>query len=824
MKNRLIQHIFRKIKNNYKRFISLLCMSLLGVGFYAGIKATSPDMLKTLDNFFDNQEVYDIEIVSTLGLTTNDIEELKKISSLDKVIGTSYKDVITEIESEEYVIRLLPIINDINKLYLVEGSYPTNDNEILIDEAYLKDNNYKIGDTITINSDLNIKEFKIVGVALSPLYFSTISNRGTTTLGNGSIKYFAYVNEDIITNDYYTNIYITVKDAKDKITFEDEYKKLIDDSIKEIEEIKTSREDARYNEIYGQIIENANNHGLEIDTSKFAKSTWYIWDRSENGGYKDLTDATLNIKKLGNVFPLVFYIIAILISLISMKRMIEEDRTENGTLKALGFNNLQITMKYIVYSVFATVIGGFLGMLIGFNLIPNTIWNIYELIFTIPNFTCEFDFLAGLNGLLIALFCITGTAIYVSYKNLKEVPANLMRPKSPKIGKKIFLEKISILWNHLNFSRKITIRNIFRYKGRVLATIIGISGCTALILSGFGLRDSISDIANLQFSNVFHYDKLLTLKENEDYTNLLNYLNNDSNINNVSKIYMDNISIYFENNKEDAILIVPDKDTNLNNVISLNDINNNYNEISLDDNGILISNKTATNLGLEVGDIINLVDSNNKSVDVKVEYIIENYVNHYIVMSNNLYNKLYDNYKVNTLMLNMNDLNVNDNFNKYLINNYNITSIIDTKDTIKTITDMMDKLTSVVVILILAAAILAFVVLYNLSNINISERKREIATLKVLGFYNKEVDNYITRENIILTFIGIIIGLISGLYLTHFIISTCEPDYIMFVRHINLISYMLAIIITTIFTIIVNIITHFNLKNINMIESLKNVE
>ena len=289
---------------------------------------------------------------------------------------------------------------------------------------------------------------------------------------------------------------------------------------------------------------------------------------------------------------------------------------------------------------------------------------------------------------------------------------------------------------------------------------------------------------------------------------------------------MENIDIYNEEVKQDAILIVPEDANKLNNMVSLNDINNNYSALSLNDNGVFISDKTAKILNIKVGDTINLVDGNNKTVDVKVEAIIENYVNHYIVMSYNLYTKLFTDYKINTIMLNTNDISDNENteFNKKLISDYDITSIIDTNDTIKTITDMMDKLTSVVVILILAAAMLAFVVLYNLSNINISERKREIATLKVLGFYNKEVDNYITRENIILTFLGIVIGLVAGLYLTHFIISTCEPDYIMFVRHINTLSYIYAILITIIFTIIVNVITHFSLKNINMIESLKNVE
>ncbi len=826
MKNKLIQHIFRKIKNNYKRFISLLCMSLLGVGFYAGIKATSPDMIKTLDTFFDSQEVYDIEIVSTLGLTENDITELEKIPNINKVVGSTYKDVFTNIEKEEYIIRLLPIMDDINKLHLVEGRMPNKDNEILVEESFLEKGNYKIGDSISIlSSTKEENKFEIVGVAISPLYFSNNTNRGTTTLGGGTINYFAYVNNDILKDEYYTNIYITVDNAKEKVTFSDEYNNLINKVISNIEQIKEEREKERYNELYGTTIANANNHNIPIDTSKFDSPVWYIWDRTENVGYKNLTDASTNIQKLGNVFPLVFYIIAVLISLISMKRMIEEDRTENGTLKALGFNNLQITMKYIVYSTLATVLGGLIGMLIGFNLIPRVIWNIYQLIFTIPNFICEFNFSTALVGLSIALICITGTAIVVSYKNLREVPANLMRPKAPKIGKKIFLEYIKILWKKLKFSNKITIRNIFRYKGRVMATIIGISGCTALILSGFGLKDSISDIANFQFNKVFHYDKLVALKENVDYTNMYKYLDNSSDVKDIVNLNMENVDLLKEEEKQDGTLIVADNIKELEKVLSLKDINNGE-QVKLNNNSVVITDKLSQLFNLEIGDNITITNDSGKKVNVNITNIIENYVNNYVIINKYLYEKIFDEYKTNTIMLNMNKISEKENkeFDKYLINQNDVASIMNIEDAVKEITDMMDKLNSVVIILIVSSALLAFVVLYNLSNINISERKREIATLKVLGFYNKEVDDYITKENLILTIIGISIGLFAGLYLCHYIISTCEPDYIMFVRHINIKSYIYATIITALFTIIVNIITHFNLKKIDMIESLKNIE
>lgn len=823
MKNKLILHIFRKIKDNYKRFISLFCMSLLGVGFYAGIKATSPDMLKTLDNFYDTQNVSDIEIVSTAGLTDNDISALENISDIEEVYGTFTKDVIVNREDKESVIRLLAIDDNINKLYLTSGTYPSNNNEIIVEDNYLVDNSLKLGDTVEIELDDVVKEFTIVGTAISPLYFST--DRGSSTIGSGSVDYFFYILEDVIRQDYYTNIYIKVKNSTSKLTNSDEYNELIDSVITKIEDIKEEQEDNRYDELYGDIIEQANSYGIELDTSEFIKPTWYISDRLDIDGYKNLTDASTNIEKLGNIFPLVFYIIAVLVSLISMKRMIEEDRTENGTLKALGFNSGQITMKYLVYSFLATVTGGFLGMIIGFNLIPRVIWSVYELLFIIPNFICMPNWFAGIVGIAIALICIMGTAIIVSIRNLKDVPANLMRPKVPKMGRKIFLERIPIIWNKLKFSNKITIRNIFRYKSRVLATIIGIAGCTALILSGFGLRDSLSDIADYQFDKVFHYDKLITLK-NDNYADLLNSLNENEDVALAVETLMETVDLIANEKTQEATLLVVDDISKLDEVLTLNDINSSK-SISLDNEKVIVSDKTAQLLDINPNDSINLKNMDNKVVDnVVVSNIMENYVDHYVIMSKELYTKLFGEYKVNTLLINLNDISdeENANLNTELMRNEAVLSIIDTKDIVKTLTDMMDKLTSVVVILILAAAMLAFVVLYNLANINISERKREIATLKVLGFYHREVDSYITRETFILTIIGIALGLYVGLYLCHFIISTCEPDYIMFVRHINLLSYIYAILIASIFTIIVNIITHFNLKKINMIESLKNVE
>ena len=510
-----------------------------------------------------------------------------------------------------------------------------------------------------------------------------------------------------------------------------------------------------------------------------------------------------------------------------MMRMIEEDRTENGTLKSLGYNNFYIILKYVIYSLLATIVGGILGVFIGSYLIPYVIWNIYKKIFYIPIFLYSVNSVYNMLGFWVCILCISGTAIIICIYNLKDVPANLMRPKVPKSGKKILLEKISFIWRKLKFSDKITVRNIFRYKSRVFTTIFGIAGCTALILAGFGLKDSIKNISDYQFNNIFKYDKMMVINENNEHTSLVNKIKNEDIVKNVVLVNYQSINVLKNDDKQDVFLIVPDEFNKLNDVISLMDYkdeNKIYSELI--DDTCAISEKTAKILNINIGDYINILDNDNNNYKIKVSYIVKNYINQYMYISKTTYNNLFGNYKVNSLLIDLNKYNIKESndFDSKYISSKDAISIVNNFDVKDVLNDMLSSIDSIVAILIIAAAMLAFVVLYNLSNINISERKREIATLKVLGFYVSEVDKYINRETIILTLLGIIFGLSFGSYLCHYIISTCEPDYLLFDRHVFLLSYVFSALITIIFTIIVIIVTHFNLKNINMVESLKNVE
>lgn len=820
MKNKLLLSSFRKIRSTKKKFLSLLCMALLGVGFFVGIKATGPDMLKTLNQYLYDNSVYDIEIVSTLGLTDDDIDELKKLNIASKVVGNKYTDEIINIKSSEKTVRIISL-NDMNKVSFVEGRLPNSSKEIVVERQFLEDFSLDIGKTIDIHSDnLESSTYKIVGIVESPLYFT--SYRGTTNVGNGEWNYYFYCLDDAFNMDYYTNIYLTLNDMQNRITNSDDYLVEVDNSIRKIEGIKKSREDARLDELYGENINTLKNQGVELEEKQFPKSIWYIFDRTDNQAYSTFIDSTQSIRQIGSVFPLIFFIVAILISLVSMSRMVEEERCEMGTLKGLGFSNYQLYFKNFLYAFLATSLGSVIGMFIGFRLIPNVIWNIYTALFFIPKFICEFNlYYAGL-GFSIAVFCICGASVITTYHILKEKTSDLMRVKAPKVGKKIFLENFKF-WGCFRFSTKISIRNIFRYKKRVIVTIIGLAGSTALMLVGFGLKDSVNDIVDFNYNNVFVYDRIIYLKDHGERSSLVELLDRNDQIRETVMASYELLPLYnCDRDSLEVNLIVPYDRKELNGVIQLHDVRKHYEAITLPTSGIILSEKLAKTLNVKVGDKVSfLVDNEYK--DIVVKNITENYIRDYAYLSKEAYTNLFGDFKTNVIFLNVSD-GYNTSFDNEIMSNGSVSNIVTKEVTSNLMNDVLSSLNSVVVILIAASAMLAFVILYNLSSINISERKREISTLKVLGFYDEEVDSYITNENYFITIIGVMIGLVGGLYLCHYVISTCEPQYLMFVRHIKWFSYVISSAISIIFTFIVSKITHYNLRKIDMVESLKSNE
>jgi len=815
---------FKEIINTRKRFLSILLIVLLGVGFFAGIRAVSPDMKKTADMYFDENKMMDIEVISTMGLTDDDVKEIQDLQDVKIVEGTYSKDVLTKVDEEEVVLKIHTLSDNINCVKLQQGEMPKNEEECVVEESFLNSTNKKIGDTIILEAkdtlagpNLKNKEIKIVGSIRSPLYISR--ERGSTKLASGKINYYIYVPQSEIISQIYTEIYVRVKDADKLDTFSDEYEDKVKKVKSDIENIAKERTESEYEKLK-------------------VKPEWYVLDRNQNTGYASYSQDSERIANIGKVFPFVFFVIAALISLTSMTRMVEEQRVQIGTLKALGYTKGKIALKYILYAVLATLIGGIIGMLIGFRILPEIIYNMYAMMYSMKDVVLEFNTGIAITGLGLALICTVGATIIACYKELNLQPASLMRPKSPKAGKRVLLERISWLWSKLKFTQKVTIRNVFRYKKRVSMTIIGILGCTALMVAGFGLRESVSNMIPSQYGEVFLYDMSITLKNEQTSDEIQKYIDevcniktNDKNndVTDAMAFNMQAVEILNKETKQDIQLIVPEKTDVLSDYIVLEN-RVSKEKYSLSDNGVVITEKLAKLLGIKQGEKITIKNSNDKQAEVEVKGITRNYLMHYMYISPEYYESIFgEKVKYNTILLKeqsevKKSEESENKLGEKILENSNISKVTFMSQTKSIFDEVMDNMTFVVWILIISAGLLAFVVLYNLANVNISERIRELATIKVLGFYDKEVYDYVGRETTILTIIGILLGLIAGYFLEMFILKTCELDILMFDTRISIWSYVYSASLTILFTLIVSVVTYFALKKIDMIESLKSVE
>ncbi|MDO7205908.1 FtsX-like permease family protein [Paraclostridium bifermentans] len=451
-----------------------------------------------------------------------------------------------------------------------------------------------------------------------------------------------------------------------------------------------------------------------------------------------------------------------------MTRMVDEQRINIGTMKALGYGTGSIMLKYILYSLLASVLGSALGNLIGLTVFPSVIYNAYaSMTYTLPKVTLVFSVKLIILSTLIAVSTTTLASVYSCYKELKEVPSILMRPKAPKEGKRILLERISFIWNRLNFTQKVTCRNIFRYKKRFFMTVIGIAGCSALLLTGFGIKDSISSIVDNQYGQIIKYNLTLNYGKAVDKnskTKEEKAIDSDNRINNYLNIKNKSYKVISNSLEKDVNIVVPENINDINKFINLKNRVSNK-KYTLNNNGVLITEKLAKLLKVKDGDSIVLKNEDNKEFKVKVSGIVENYVGHYLYMSPQLYKSTFnENVRFNEVLINTKDGISQDKLGKDMMNLDNVNSATFNTNAKSSFSDMITNLNSVVILIIVSAGALAFIVLYNLTNVNISERIREIATIKVLGFYDNEVSSYVFRENIILTVIGTILGLILGVF------------------------------------------------------------
>ena len=852
---KLYKEFFVSIRKSFKRFLSITLIVLLGVGFFAGIRATSPDMKETLSRYYKENNMYDIELMSNYGISQDDISKIK-----DKgydIEGSISFDVVVNNDDSLYAVKVMSYDknSDINKLVLMEGRMPSNNNECVIERNdYTED--YKIGDSIYLDSDdVKNKELKIVGIVKSPLYVS--DERGSTNLLTGKINYYLYTDISNFNTDVYTEAYIDIDSDND--IFDSKYEDEIDDYEKKLEDVTDIIGNSNYEEIVKQYEdgideatslyeENLDRYNDikdvtyidstvkdtmkdELDSAKVKidnlkkeldeldKVEWYVLDLSSNAGYYSYDADTERIANIAKVFPIVFFVVAILICLTTMTRMVEEERIQIGTLKSLGYDDVSISFKYVLYAMLATVIGSLVGVVIGFNIIPNIIFNMYKIMYNVDGFVSSFYWGLTLQGMVIALICTVGATIYACAKTLKEVPASLLRPKAPTAGKRVWLEYIPFIWKRLKFSSKVTVRNVFRYKKRMFMTILGIAGCTGLILAGFGLKDCITNLVPNQYEKIFNYQVEVTLNDNlnvDELDSVYEQVNELDEVNKALKVEKESIEIKNKDTNQSITLVVPFSD--ISDFIKLQDRKSGK-KFDLG-SGAIVTEKISNLLDINEGD--NLVLDGKKDYKVVVSDITENYLYHYVYMSRDVYGS--DSY--NTILVKTDEMNVKEEqeFSNKLKDIEGVSSMSFTSSTEDMFDSTMKNFSYVSLVLIVSAGMLAFIVLYNLASINISERNREMATIKVLGFYDKEVYNYIGRESNILTIIGIAFGMGIGVVLTRFIIKTCEIDILMFDSNIKAISYVYAILITLIFTIVVNIVTYFSLKKIDMISSLKSAE
>ncbi|MBR2809736.1 MAG: FtsX-like permease family protein, partial [Erysipelotrichaceae bacterium] len=629
-----------------------------------------------------------------------------------------------------------------------------------------------------------------------------------------------------------------LKDARDRIESGKSQlasgKKQIEDARKTIADAKKQLSDGRiaYENGLKEYEDNLYDYNIEIEKAKveinkayqdlenLPPAGWMILDRNSHFSTYMFKNTINQMAAIGYSLPFLFFLVAALVCLTTMTRLIDEERTQLGIYSAIGYSRSKIAGKYVLYAGIASILGAVPGIFFGNALFPSVIYYAWRLMYDLP----PMDLVFPIRNVLVSILSFTALIVAVTYfvcmRELSKEPASLMRPKAPKNGRQVFLEKISFLWKRLSFTSKITARNLIRYKSRFFMTVIGVAGATGLLIVGFGIKDSISNLLTYQFSDIFNYNNTVYLNKDRNIDLLMDIILDDLDNKEAAPFMTYSSKIYLGD--EDKVINVEVFDSRkIKDVIDLR-VRTSKQELNLSDKGVIITEKFAKDNDLKTGDLISIESSNGLIHNVKIDGICENYVNHYIFISSNLYEDTFDEtFHPNAIAVNSADY---DKLNASLANREDVESIVNFDATVENFTHMIDTLNYIIIVIILAAGSLAFVVLLNLSEVNISERKREIATLKVLGFHNSEVVSYVFKEIFLLTIIGALFGIPLGTLEHHFIMGIINMEMVMYGVEVNLISYVISFFITIVFSIVVLLIMRKSLNNIEMVESLKSVE
>lgn len=1040
-KRALRKDFYMEIRHSLGRFLSIFFIVAIGCAFFSGIRASEPDMRYSGDAYFDNRNLMDIQVISTMGLTQDDLSAVESVEGVEAAEGGYSVDVLCSDGNNQVAVHVMSLLHEMNQVQLEEGRMPETETECVVDVDFLEESSLEIGDTICFSSgdgdeikeSLKQDTFTIVGAVSSPCYISF--QRGNTTIGNGTLSAFVCIPESSFSLDIYTEIYVKAEGAEDLTAFTDAYDNRVQEVLKNVEAVSSERQQARYDEIMKEAddtlqesrqeladaekefedgkaeadaeladarqkledgedeIENGKEEirsskeqlaasrqeltekqteldqaaeemntridllNSQIDQLNQAKQQynalsasgrtddetiavmdalykeiqegeqqiaeaksevesykaqilsgqeqinegweqiksgeqqisdaeaalvsarqeiddgweeyyegeekareeiadgekqiedakkeladaeaeiadldmpeWYVYDRSNLPDYSGYGENADRMRSIGEVFPVIFFLVAALISLTTMTRMVEEQRTLIGTFKALGYERHSIAGKYLGYACLATLGGAVFGILVGEKLLPYIIVTAYGIMYQhMHEVVVRYNVQYGLMAALASLACTLLATSFSCFSELREQAAELMRPPAPKQGQRVLLEKIKFIWKHLNFSWKATVRNLVRYKKRFFMTVFGIGGCMSLLLVGFGLKDSIFAIVKLQYEEIQLYDGNVILNEDaseEEKQEIFQGLADDPEVTGSAGSLLTQITVGNGEEWHDVYLNVPeDVESFPDFVVMQNRITKE--QYYLDDDGAVLTEKMAKELDVEVGDSIIIQDERRGDLKVKISTVCENYMGHYLYMTPSLYEQVYGEVPAyNSIYYKTADRTTEEaeEAGTEILKLPGALSVSYTTDLKKQLDEMLEALDIVIIVLIISAGMLAFVVLYNLNNINITERKRELATLKVLGFYNNEVSAYVYRENIFLTLIGSLFGMILGKFLHQFIIVTVEIESVMFGRNIDPSSFLYGFLLTALFSCFVNGVMYFKLKKIDMVESLKSVE
>lgn len=1018
MKSAMQKDFWREIKHTKSRFFSMMILVALSVAFLSGLKATAPDMKKTGDDYLDSLHLADIQVLSTLGLTDEDIDALKAQESIENAEGEYVLDAFASSDGAEAVVKVLSLSDQgINDVLLREGRMPARADECVVEENMLGLLGIAIGDTIALEPDSKMddalagEEYTVVGTVRSPVYIAV--ERGTSTIGSGTVKAYLYLPRDAFALDYYTAAYARVTGAAELTAFYDEYDDYIDDVIDTLEAFGDERAALRHDSLVAEATEKLDDAQQELDDAKAeadeelgkaqrelsdarkkldngwrdyrsgqqelkdsrarldeayqslrdgeqeyagglaqyeasrrefedqkaaagagmaavtdpaalaamqqqmeqaqqqldeakaqldasraeldtgwqeyddgeaqyasgaqtladayrdlqkgeqdyrdglndyedgkaeadekiadaqAKITdarrevadiesceWYLFSRSYNPGYTGFGQDAERMANLASVFPIIFFLVAALVCLTTMTRMVEEQRVQIGSLKAMGYSGLAISRKYLFYGLLPSLTGGVFGLVIGYILFPKMIFTAYQIMYQMPDIELRAYPEISIFSVLAAVACTTLATLWACLATLRETPASLMRPRTPKAGKRVFLEYIRPLWKRMSFTHKVTARNLFRYQKRFWMTVIGIGGCTALIIAGFGMRSSLLFTMSRQYDDLFHYSAQVTLSDNALSTErqaVEDFLAGDERIVSYVPCEDSSATVVTPSYSTTAYVEVMASDE-IGKVVDLFDYKSG-DPITMGDEGVYIDQKLSELLKVSVGDTF-FLDGDVRG-DVTVAGIYEHYTGHFIYMTPGYYeNALHADGEPNAYLMNFtsDDTDTCNAIFEKLLSLSGVATTSRMRDTQDTYMHSMERVDFVVVIIILAAAALAMVVLFNLSNINITERQRELATIKLLGFYDGEVSAYVYRENIVLTVFGILLGCFMGHWLHIYLVRSTEIDLMMFGRQTATSAYVYAAILTMLFSVAVNILAHFRMKKIDMVESLKSAE